>query len=269
MPYLSRRTFLLGGAASASLQSLPLRAGVLESLPVVGNADVPPKAWLDPDGVARGYAVDGATVVLRRAGFLPSVQLYPWRRALAVAERGAALLLGILTSPERQQTFLFSEPYAEDEVMLVVRRGEAFAFSGPEDLAGHRVAHQGGAMFGPDWPAYLAAMSPVEIDSPVGRLRMLLAGHVDVAVLNPGGAALRLQCARAGLDPNQFELLPRPLARLGVHIGLPRAMRRSELLELINQAIRDLSADGTLSAIQAAYLPRPDTKPHILQAQQG
>lgn len=254
MPGLTRRQMLVGGVAIAAFAALPMQAHGTELLALVGNADVPPKAWLDPEGIARGYAVDGANAVLRRAGFQPAVQLLPWRRAVAVSERGSALLLGVLTSPERQQTFLFSDPYAQDEVVLVVRRGEAFPFSGPEDLAGRRVAHQGGAMFGPDWPAYKATMDPVEIDSPVGRLRMLLAGHVDAVILNPGMAALILQCARARLDPELFEMLPRPVARLGVHIGMPRAMKRPGLLDPINHAIQDLGAAGSLQAIQRSYV---------------
>ncbi len=252
---VARRGFL-SGLGAATVLAAQSRAAGPHPVTLLGNADVPPKSWLDTGGTPRGYAVDGAVAILRQAGLRPQVALHPWRRALETSRRGGGLLLGVFSSAERARDFLFSHAYAHDEVVLVVRRGGAFPFSGPADLTGRRVGFQAAAVYGPRWAECLAAMVPVEDSNPAGRLRMLAAGRLDAAVLDPGGAALRFQAARGNLDPGLFEVLPEPVARLGIHVGIPRAMPGGgELLGPVDRAVLDLREDGTLAGTMAAYHP--------------
>jgi len=256
----AKRISTVGRRALLGALSLPLlvrnaAAVGLHRLDLVGNSDVAPKSWLDGTGAPRGYAVEAVLSILASAGIAPNLRLHPWRRAIEVSRRGQALLLSVFFSVEREAEFLFSYAYAYDEVVLVVRRGEAFTYRGAEDLRGRRVAYQAGAVYGTGWAEHQRVIVPVEDNAPTGRLKMLAAGFVDAAVLNPGAAALRHQAAQAGLSPDLFEVLPRPLAQLPLHIGVPKAMNRPDLLLPINKAILALRADGTLAAIEANYFP--------------
>lgn len=227
-----------------------------ETLILLGNQAVPPKAYLDKGGAPRGFAVDAAVTAIHRAGFDVEVRLYPFQRALELARQGYPYLAtGIFRTPEREEIYDYSVPLVDDLVLLVTLKGKEFTFEEFEDLKGKRIAYQQGARYGADFEAILPDLTTETDNDPVGRLRKLAGGRVDAIVVNPGRAALVASCLKAGMMVEDFSILPRPVASLPNHLIIAKrpGTENAEILRRIDKAIGELRSEGVLDAIMSAY----------------
>jgi len=223
-----------------------------ETVTLTANQAVPPKSWLE-DGQPRGYAVEIAEAVLRQAGFDVQVSLYPFKRALGLVTGNEAVLTGTFIVEERKNFLIFSDPIATDDVLLVVPTGKEFKFDGPDDLAGKKIAHQDGTIYGPIFEQARAKFTSDTDNDPQTRLRKLLANRVDAAVINPGVAALKYHASKAGLDLAHFAVLPLPLDRPTIHMALARTEDNEKKMERINRAIAMLKQNGDIDRILKKY----------------
>ena len=225
---------------------------------IVGNNYSVPKIYAEA-GQPRGMLVD----ILRYAdAAMPEhnivVHLYPWARAYWMAESGQAGIVGLSWTAERQQIFDYSEPVFHDEVIVVVRRGDEFAFSGLDDLRGRRVGIGAGGSFGEEFEqARRRGVFRVDEDNgPVSRLKKLLAGRIDAALINPGMAGLRRAIAQ---DPellrhaDEIRALPRPLKRDANYLGFHKSLEMDEFLVDFNAVIRRGYANGDIPRLLARY----------------
>jgi len=180
-----------------------------------------------------------------------AVELVGLNRALLLAERGQGAVLGLSYTQERARWMDFSKPLMHDDIAVVVRRGQGFPFRGLPDLYGKTIGLPRGASFGEALDQAIAqGRLKAERDwALVRRLRMLLAGRLDAAVI--GGGALSLQAALER-DPElrsqraRFELLPQPLYLDPLHLGVPKSMQLGALLERLNQALERMPPAPTL-----------------------
>ena len=58
-----------------------------DSIVLYGNVQQPPKAWLDGE-TPKGFAVEAAVAVLKRAGYDVTMTLLPFARAIARQDHG-------------------------------------------------------------------------------------------------------------------------------------------------------------------------------------
>lgn len=242
----------------ASVMGLMLLGGTVqaqaEPILVTANEAVPPKSWNDEKGDPHGFAVDVAVAVLKDAGYEPSVELYPFPRALERVRNGEAILTGTFNTPERREFLEFSVPLFTDDVLLVVKKGSEFPFNSMEDLRGKRIAYQDRATYSPDFERAQQEVIIAEPDSdPPARLRKLAAGRLDAAVINPGLGALRMHADTAGIDISEFVVLERRIAQPTIHMAIAKGPDSAEKMAKINESIEKLKADGTIERLMAAY----------------
>lgn len=229
-----------------------------QELLIVGNNYSVPKIYSEAEE-PRGMLVD----ILRYAdSAMPrhrfTLHLYPWARAYRMAERGQAGIVGLSWTAERQQIFDYSEPLFYDEVLVVVRHGEEFAFGGIDDLAGRRVGIGAGGSFGEEFEqARQRGLFEVDEDNgPVSRLKKLLAGRIDAALINPGLAGLKRAIAQ---DPQLVEhaddirTLPQPLKRDANHLGFHKHLAMGAFLEEFNAVIRQGYENGDIPRLLERY----------------
>jgi polar amino acid transport system substrate-binding protein len=233
----------------AAIQSGLVQA---ESITLYGNSEQPPKAWLD-DGKPRGFAVEASIEVLRRAGYDVTVELLPFARAMEAAKTGG-VMTGVFYSAERAKLYDYSDPFVYDDVVAVVVKGKEFPFEKATDLIGKKVGMQATFFYGDDFAAALPLLTTDTDTSPALRLKKLAVGRTDVALVNPGRAAFLNSAREADLPPDQFTVLPKPLAKLSNHLivgkGVPGG---ATLIERLNKAIAAASSDGTIAKIVAKY----------------
>lgn len=230
-----------------------------EELLIVGNNYSVPKIYAAADEQPAGMLVD----ILRYAdAALPAqtflLKLYPWARAYSMAEGGQAGIVGLSWTAERQQHFDYSEPLFYDEVLVVVRQDQQLAFHGIDDLKGLRIGLGGGGSFGEEFEqARQRGLFQVDEDNgPVSRLKKLLAGRIDVALINPGLAGLRraiVQDPELQRRASELRALPQPLKRDANHLGFHKRLAMGGFLAEFNAVIRRGYANGDIPRLLARY----------------
>ena len=194
-------------------------------------------------------AVELVHTALERAGIPSTTTIVDWKDVEAGIRDGDFDGSAAMWRTERrEQTLLFSEPYLENRLVLVGRKGSDVAAARIAELAGKKVAAVGRYAYGD------------EIDSAVGvyfvnsrsdqdSLDKLLAGEVDYMLVDelvarylmtyqPDEAAARLEIGRA------------PLARRSLHFVVRRDLPGAEgIITAFNDAIGEMLSDGTYAQV--------------------
>jgi len=193
---------------------------------------------------------DGALVrLLRRAESLTGdryeLRLVPWKRAYELARRGEGGLIGVSYTQERSVIFDYSKSVYDDDIRIVTLKGSQFAFSDLSDLKGKQLGGVRGASYGETVDQAIAA-GLVHVDRDIGqvsRLRKVLAGRLDAALVGNGPAGLdavidshpELQANR-----DKFVVLDIPLARDPLYLAFPKEMGKTAALRRFNEALDKL-----------------------------
>lgn len=193
MVRLQRKAVVSGSLMAALLMLLPAGAslaagGVCERIVVTGNADYPPLLWVNPDDDSRlvGAAVELLEKALEPSGIhVDALHVGNWQQAQQEVRSGRVdMLAGSFLTPERfAEVDYVYPPYMEVPSVVFVRRGEAFPYSGWDDLRGKRGSSLGSSSFGAAFDTYaadhlsIAAMSSVE-----QAFEQLLDGKVDYLI---------------------------------------------------------------------------------------
>jgi polar amino acid transport system substrate-binding protein len=144
---------------------------------------------------------------------------------------------------ERERTLLFSEPYLENRLILVGRRGGDVSATTLADLGGKRVAIVGGYSYGDaiDLSGLKFLRSSTEEDS----LKLLLDGKVDYTLMDELVVQYIVshyaEEARTRLQVGSKPLITRPL-----HLAVRRAVPDAEsIIERFNAQLKGMIADHT------------------------
>lgn len=181
------------GALAALLALAPLQVslaagGMCERIVVTGNADYPPLLWVNPEDPGRltGAAVELLEKALEPSGIhVDALYTGNWQKAQQEVRSGRVdMLAGSFLTPERfDEVDYVYPPYMEIPSVVFVRRGEAFPYSGWDDLRGKRGSALESSSFGAAFDAYaadhlsMAAMSGIE-----QAFEQLLGGKVDYLI---------------------------------------------------------------------------------------
>jgi ABC-type amino acid transport substrate-binding protein len=146
----------------------------------------PPLFWTEVDGTRHGYEPGAAEVVAGALGLELHWIFRQWAdfaRALADGECDG-IWCGSAITPEREQRFLYSRPYAVFDESVVVRAGDAIGAA--RDLGGRRVGAIAGstnmALAGTFEGAVRVPFDGVTDDVLGDMLRALQTGEVDAVV---------------------------------------------------------------------------------------
>jgi polar amino acid transport system substrate-binding protein len=240
------------------LAALLLASPALAADPIVifGNDSNPPKSWMD-HGRPKGILVDVLREIATRTGLAFNLRLVPWKRAYTNALEGRGGIFGLSVNRKRMALFDFSEVLYVDEIRLVVIKGHEFPYHSVEDLKGMVVGVTRGASYGDEFErARRTIFIPSEDSGTVSRLRMLLAGRIDAALIGPGEASVRLTIDRDKelvKNRGQFVILDTPFVRDDNYIGFSLDMHRQNTLAKINRALRKMREEGAIRRIEERY----------------
>lgn len=221
---------------------------------IVGNEAKVPKIYKE-NGQAKGILIEIVRAVDRELeGHAFTYQLFPWARAYNMAEQGKAGIIGLSMTAQRLEIFDYSDVLYFDEVIVVVKRGKEFPFAGVGDLRGKVVGIGRRGTFGGefDQAAKAGLFKVEEDDGDVPRLKKLLAGRIDCALISPGPYALN-QVVSGDRDllvaRDAFVALPQPLARDPNYLGFAKSMRMRYFLDEFNAALRRCRQRGEIQRI--------------------
>ena len=222
------------------------------------NAPYPPFVMEAGDPEGEGMDVEIARQALEPAGYELGLQLFPWRRALAMLEQGAADLTTTLSlSGDRQRFLRYSVGYRHEvRYHFYSRTGGPLVLESAEQLKRLRLGLTAGFFY----PAPLKAAARIEEGRDLRTgINMLLADRVDLIAANhlAGAYTIRKLGVAERLQRQPFSYS----SGSPTHMALSRARHggNDALLDALDQGLKRLAKDGSLRRIEQRYvegLPR-------------
>lgn len=207
-----------------------------------------PWTYHDSNDNLVGYDVEIGQAIAEKLGVKANFIEGEWDGLLAGLEAGRYDLMinGVDITPERQQKYDFSVPYAYNNTAVIVQENNN-SITKMEDLKGKKTANTISSTYAEIAEKYGATVIPV--DDLAQTIELLLAGRID-ATLNAEvsyydykkvhpEAAIKIAC----LDTE----------RTSVAIPMRKGDDAATLREAVNKAVQELLEDGTISALSIKY----------------
>ncbi len=213
-----------------------------ERLVIYGDEAYPPVIYLDK-GKPAGILPAIFARLQKDTGDQYELVLVPWKRALYESQQGRGGITTISWNKERDQIYDFSESIYYDNIQLVVLKGKEFPFKNLIDLKGKKLGGAAGASYGEEIDnAITSGLLTVDRDpNQDSRLRKLLFGRMDVALIGNGNAGLnRILDSVPDLKAkrSQFVILPQPLTRDPLYLAFAKSMHKQAAIQRFNQALK-------------------------------
>ena len=246
-----------GGSASSTASSTASSAAVSTSaaaelttveagkLTMATNATFPPYEMTTDSGEFEGIDIDTAKAIADKLGLELQIDDMDFDAALLSVQQGKAdiAMAGVTVTDERKAVMDFSDSYATGIQSIIVPNDSDIA--SPDDLAGKKIGTQRGTTgyiycsddFGDD--------AVVAYDNGLTAVQALNNGQVDAVVID-NAPAKEYVAANPGL-----KVLDTSYAEEDYAIGMAKG---SSLEDVVNAALEELKADGTLQSIVDKYI---------------
>ncbi|MFZ6720596.1 substrate-binding periplasmic protein [Undibacterium sp. Ji49W] len=220
---------------------------------LVGTSNAP-KMFLNDAEKPVGYFTELAQLIGRRAGYKVVIVAVPWARAVQMAERGEGVICSLSKTPERELLFSYSNAVLADRVVIVTLKKRNIVAASLADLKGMTIGVNRGSKYGTKYIEELPMVNLDEDNSGVSRLRKLVLGRIDAAIIPGGVAAVTFNAKMAGIDFNDLTVQKTPLAIDKNYFGISKSRPdASAVLGHLNAAIDASIADGSIEAIMNNY----------------
>ncbi len=218
------------------------------TLHILGDDKAKPKNWLNESGQPEGIMIDLLAEVTRRTGITFTYELAPWNRSFRLSSLGDGAIIGFSKTAKRELKWDYSVPMYFDELSIVTTQDKVFEFKNLKSLSGKRLAIKLGASYGDDFEAAKASglFTTVETVDRAGQMRMLTLDRVDALLLSPGKIALESIISEnewLSKHRDTFVILNPPYKKDPNYLGIPKAMKKSHLLPLINEALNEIQQE--------------------------
>jgi polar amino acid transport system substrate-binding protein len=223
--------------------------------PADSTFETAPSAGVSADGPL----VEVVQTICARLQQPCEITLYPWRRALQMAEQGQADgIFTLVRSPQREEIFHISRMLITTRYSVFARTDSSFVFNHPSNLAGRLVG-----VYGPSGTSYvlserLKSVPDVRLHLTADNrrlLRMLQSGRFG----KEGLAVLNQDVAWHLIDDEQLTGV-REAGEMGpitYGIGLSRSTISEAQFKAFEQALDEAIADGTVPAILRRHQLEP------------
>lgn len=241
--------------AFAGLQGLFGAVALAQAEITVVRGDEPyPPFEMVVDGRLTGLHIELVEAAAQKIGASVKWENLPWKRALQMIETGQADAVTYITrTPEREAwaVFLAGNVLSSSEVRFIALKEQSgrIKFDGnlPRFLAQHRPIVVRGFMYG---SAELDALKKLEGNNMQDLVRMLKAGHADLAVVNWGDFV--------GAFKGKPELalvasLKPPILTIQNYIAFSRSKKSDDLARRFAAALSDYKNSEEYAALVRRY----------------
>lgn len=215
------------------------------------NATFPPYESLDDSGNIVGIDVDIAQAIADKLNLELVVDNMGFNAALEAVQKGKCdmVMAGVTVTDERKAVMDFSDSYATGVQVVIVP--ENSDIKTPDDLTGKKIGTQMGTtgyIYCSDTPENggYGEENVIGYDSGITAVQALLNGQIDAVVID-GEPAKSYVASNPGLKILDTEWLTEDYA-----IGF--AKNNTALAETINNALAELTKDGTVQNIIDKYI---------------
>ena len=209
------------------------------------NAAFPPYEMVADDGSFEGIDVEVAGAIAEKLGLTLEVDDMDFDAALLAVQQNKSdiVMAGVTVTEDRQLVMNFSDSYATGVQVVIVKEGSDVTLDNlGEKMIGTQRGTTGNIYTTDDYgDDHVTAY-----DNGASAVQALLNGQVDCVVIDSAPAEAFV-AANAGLTILDTEYVTENYA-----IGVNKD--NTALLDAINQALAELTADGTIQAIVDKYI---------------
>jgi len=211
----------------------------------------PPMGYRDDKNEIVGYDIDLAKEVALRLGVKLKLQPINWKTKEQELNTGNidCIWNGFSIDDERKKNVLFSDPYMNNQQVLVVMADSSY--TSQADLAGKTVSLQAGSTAGKalnskaDFKASLKEV--VELENNNMCLLDLKAGGVDAVAMDEVVARYYIQ-----VKGDKYKVLDEGLAAEEYGIGFRKA--DVQLMTKVNDTLKEMAKDGEIAKISEKWI---------------
>ena len=214
----------------------------------IGFENSPPIHFTGKDGRPTGLAVDLVREAARRCSIRLQWLVEPESSEAALKAKKVDLWPMMTIRPERKGVVYITEPYAEGEFCLIVRRSGTY--SRLEDLRNSTVAYDGTPLFVELLRPRLQSAQLVVIESPRASLEAVCRQRSDAAFLTEYTA---VETLLAGVSCGGEGLRVIPVPELRGLLGVGATFEARAAADAIREEIGAMAADGNLARIVSRW----------------
>ena len=213
-----------------------------------------PWTYHDESDALAGYDVEVSTAIAEKLGVSVRFEEGEFDGLLAGLEAGRydIMVNGVDIDEERSQKYDFTVPYAYNRTAVIVR-GDNDDIASLEDLSGKRTANTITSTYAKLAEQYGAEVTGV--DDLNQTFELLLSGRID-ATLNAEVSYYDYMKAHPDADIRIAVLAPD-----ATQTAIPVPKGETSLVSALNDALAELSEDGTLSALSKKYFGTDISRP--------
>jgi polar amino acid transport system substrate-binding protein len=213
---------------------------------------VAPKMYAK-DGKPAGSIYAIVKEAMSRAGYEAEYSLVPFSRGVESAKRGGGIMPSLAYSEERAKVLFYTKnPMYKDRVNLITMAKSDFPYSGAKDLVGRIIGMQRGSVYGGDFATIRSSVNLSLDDGIAQRLRKLMVGRIEGAIVPGGMGGFRYAVKEIGADEKQFIVKTPPLTVDNNYIGIAKTYPDGqEIINRIDKALTSMWADGTIDKLVA------------------
>ena len=210
------------------------------------NAAFPPYEMVADDGSFEGIDVEIAGAIAAKLGLELVVDDMDFDAALLAVQQGKSdiVMAGVTVNEDRKMVMNFSDTYSKGVQVVIVKEGSDVTL---DNLGDQMIGTQRGTT------GYIYASGDygedhvTAYDNGASAVQALANGQVDCVIIDSAPAEAFV-AANPGLTILDTEYTVEDYA-----IGMNKD--NTALLEAVNGALKDLTADGTIPAIVEKYIP--------------
>jgi polar amino acid transport system substrate-binding protein len=231
---------------------------IAANLSVVHSGQWPPYSGQElPE---QGLAVDLVATALTRAGYTPKIRVDSLDRIL---EGGKIGVYDVFATPwysdDRNEYLLFSKPYLESYIRFIKQKDKDYEFDTLDDLEGKMVGVVTGYAYDENFN-HSRDVIRISERNLIQNILKLTQGRLDLTLDDE--LVMRYEINRfMPSHMSKLEILAKPLAVRGVHIGVSRENPDHErIVAEFDKAISEMKKDGTYDKIlnkHKAYIDKP------------
>ena len=232
--------------AAVALLVLPGALLAADKITLLANISPP---YADRELPEQGMAMELVKHVYSRTDYQPEITIENWTRAMEGVRIGVYdALAAAWYTDERNEEFMFSEPYLESELLIITLRTDRNPYSKLSHLSGRRLGIRRDYAYGVDFEA-IPGLKLVEEHHLIQNLLNLLNGKVDFVIGDRRTMVMQMQ-EYLGQDAAKFRVVKIDLPTRARHVAASRDTKGHEdMIKAFNKALSETRRDGSYDAI--------------------
>lgn len=208
-----------------------------------------PFSYMDSNNELTGYDIEWANIIAEELGVEAEFITGQFSGLIPglVANKFDIILSGVNITEERAKSIDFSEPYAQDGAVAVIKKGSNSVKS-INDIEGKVVGVNAGSAF-EEVVKQIGGYKELKVyPGAAESFSDLVSGRVDVVAIGLPAAAEYIQNSPSGKD---IQIIGEPFDVKGIGVAIPK--EQAELKAEINRIIQAKKEDGTYNELSQKY----------------